>query len=369
MIYKIAVKNFKKGVEDLEYIENKNNLKKYYLEKFSNDTSKLILEKERVGKCKESLNAPFISILIAIVAIFLGSIRNIFEIAGVNQYISILLFIISILIYIYYILYINHKFIIHSISEKVLEELIDGDIKIIEMKGGNKTMLQKVNGKLKNNKVVIFTKKYKVIISFVISISIILILPITMVHPFMEPLVYKLFRSSESASEYIQYFGAVVGGLATLIAVYITVIQTRKIQDENMKQVKIANINEKIRDLKDISDSLNAAKNNLNVIYLNYSKKETLKLEDIISIFCNLQKIEDILCKYKKNILLIQNHISLYDIEEKYYELMYKNPSETLKDTEKLFVVIKELIHDFYKKEIKILECIYNSYEEKYKLL
>lgn len=356
--------------KDKKYLIIKNNI-----EKIASTMNKdeIELRKERVQNKIEYLKSPFLSILITLVTMVFATITppftewvsNNLEIENMDPGIVkvVATFLYMLLVYtIFSIISLRRatEFEYFNIYFNVLDET-----KGINNKTNSKEEILDKRKTIKNK----YFEEYKkqiIIVASMLALVIILILPISAAHPFMNPLIHKVFKGSESAIEYMQYFGTVVGGLATLIAVYITVLQTRKIQDENNVQIKIANINEKIKDYKDIRSSINVAKNIFNSIYFKYSKEKSIAKDQLINIFNELQKIDDIISEYKNNIILQENNIEFDNIIDKYIKLVYDQNPPILLENKETFVAINELIHEFDKKENQIIECINKLYKEKY---
>ncbi|MDG5852476.1 hypothetical protein [Clostridium beijerinckii] len=97
--------------------------------------------------------------------------------------------------------------------------------------------MDKLEAKLRSSfsKVSLVIKRYQ-------SIFIVLVIVILFIGPIMAAqgsfkLVVKwLFNSTGNAIAFLQYIGALVGGLATLAAVKFTIRQTKEIQNKQMKQ-------------------------------------------------------------------------------------------------------------------------------------
>lgn len=64
------------------------------------------------------------------------------------------------------------------------------------------------------------------------------------------------YEYSKKVEITFSFIGAIIGGGSTLIALYITVNQTKEIQKENTSQIYISNINEKIRDYTKMSEAV-----------------------------------------------------------------------------------------------------------------
>lgn len=72
--------------------------------------------------------------------------------------------------------------------------------------------------------------------SILIALSTIFLGPILATQGYFKLLIKLLLSSNSNAIAYLQYIGSLLGGSATLIALYITVKQTRNIQKDNKEQ-------------------------------------------------------------------------------------------------------------------------------------
>ncbi|MBY6916035.1 hypothetical protein [Clostridium botulinum] len=115
-----------------------------------------------------------------------------------------------------------------KILKKLLEEkkdiYIDGENNM-QTNSNKKSITKKTYSLLQINKTII-----------IILIFIILFGPILATREPISLLIKLIFNGSESSITYMQYIGSITGGLATLIALYITVKQTREIQEDNKKR-------------------------------------------------------------------------------------------------------------------------------------
>ncbi|WP_154826505.1 hypothetical protein [Clostridium butyricum] len=112
------------------------------------------------------------------------------------------------------------------ISDKKLRYISKTEVdEISKYREGNKMMQKR-----KTNKRICIIKLIKDNYKLISGVFIVLIFlcPLLPRIKFINNIVIGVFGGSESAIQYMQYFGTVVGGLATLIAVFITVIQNRK---------------------------------------------------------------------------------------------------------------------------------------------
>ncbi|MDF2884958.1 MAG: hypothetical protein K0R54_5529 [Clostridiaceae bacterium] len=85
---------------------------------------------------------------------------------------------------------------------------------------------------------------------------------------------YSLYQKNNENSLWtigVGLFGALSGGICTLIAVIISTQETRRIQEENMKfnnkQLTIGILNEKIKDYKKTKDKLNYINRKISELY------------------------------------------------------------------------------------------------------
>ncbi|WP_238861091.1 hypothetical protein [Clostridium sp. YIM B02569] len=219
----VAMKNFRNDYYRIEYDKNRKMIKKYYIEKFKNNKGDIKAEKERVCQFKESLKAPFISIIIAIAAIFLSAITTIFVNIKVPNEIIFSYFIIATLGFIWLTAFADKRFDFYCIAEQVLEELLEDDITLNE--------LEKCN---LNN-----MKKDKKLILSIFVLTIIIFLPIAVIKlNWLKNLILLLFNTKENAIYYLQYFGALVGGMATFGAVIITTRQAKEHQEQNLAETR-----------------------------------------------------------------------------------------------------------------------------------
>ncbi|GAA0115716.1 hypothetical protein [Clostridium senegalense] len=82
------------------------------------------------------------------------------------------------------------------------------------------------------------SKKRLTIVIAILLVIIILVAPLISINiSFIKINILKIFKNQENAINYLQYFGTLVGGFSTLIALYITVKQTRLIQEEQNRKM------------------------------------------------------------------------------------------------------------------------------------
>lgn len=177
-------------------------------------------------------------------------------------------------------------------------------------------------------------------------------------------------------------FGSISGGICTLIAVIISTMETRKIQDENKefnkRQLKIILINDQINEYKNLKDILDKfyqklknSKNNIEIYALKKEIDSFTKviidnsinddlINDIDNIIMNLLcmddrntaiHIESRLCIFKEKlseILLNENiHINIYTKYAKDLQFF-------LEETEKIRIILKDKIWILYNEKYKL---------------
>ncbi len=274
---KILAKQFDLEKDEIEkintYTELIQEIRKQYSSILSANKEKLFIEKikikDNINRCSyvptQDLFALFITIIITFIAAIIGSnFKKFIEI--ITKYflqgysaiqVTVLIFsvayalsVIALLIVIV-IRIVDYKKIknikgynlicleiIERFEELKLETL--DSVKPINLKD------KPLNKKSISEKIYSLLQKYKNIIILVL-IFIFLFGPIIATRGPIRWLVELIFNGSESSISYMQYLGSVIGGLATLIALYITVKQTIKIQEENKEENKVSR---KIDDLK-----------------------------------------------------------------------------------------------------------------------
>lgn len=85
-------------------------------------------------------------------------------------------------------------------------------------------------------------KKKDYLKTIIITVVVLLILfagiPLILEHLIFRNNVYSVLTNGEWGSFLGSYIGGIVGGAGTLIAMYVTTKETRKVQDENSNQLK-----------------------------------------------------------------------------------------------------------------------------------
>lgn len=169
------------------------------------------------------------------------------------------------------------------------------------------------------------------------------------------------------------FLGGMFGGVGTLIAVYITVQQTRKIESENRNQIYISNINEEI---KDYSTMLAAIKKNSTEL-----QKYALEREDIVIVISKLMEFLELRDKFlliapmylSKEIEIKAREIdTLYvDAVMRGYEVLNcaKNGKDHKKEMLVFYQKINDIITKFVELSLKLDEYIKVLYAKKYKKL
>lgn len=105
--------------------------------------------------------------------------------------------------------------------------------------------------------------------------------------PFKNFIIYIL-GNKENAIAYMQYFGALIGGIATLITLYITINETRRIQ-------KINNNRQESIEAKTYMPILDLSKDEVKVNNIHQLMK-IYKETGVFYFFINLKNIGDSLC-------------------------------------------------------------------------
>lgn len=159
------------------------------------------------------------------------------------------------------------------------------------------------------------------------------------------------------------FVGAIIGGMATLIALYITVNQTREIQKENQKQIKIKNINEKIKNYDELYEKTNYASDKAYLLKLYLSKMDDVSILDINEVIERTLEINNQLLRFKGNPLIKQLNYKCDLIEEK-MEMMCSS-----KDMQDLLENIEILGDEIENVESIILEYINKLYKCKYEII
>ncbi|WP_252224319.1 MULTISPECIES: hypothetical protein [unclassified Clostridium] len=162
--------------------------------------------------------------------------------------------------------------------------------------------------------------------------------------------------------------GAILSAVISLMILYITVYQTREIQKENMKQVKIANINEKISDYKQLYSLINIGNDAISEILTKYHRR-LWRQDDVLRIRECLEGTKKCIYEMEDNPLLKKVYAENNKLSNKYSEINNKiGRSILIDDTKEILKLIEEL-----NKDMKIIrngvlqyinKLIKNKYEE-----
>lgn len=98
--------------------------------------------------------------------------------------------------------------------------------------------------------------KKKIAIIIFISISIIVVLPFALEIIIFRNDIYSVLGNAEWSSFLGSYIGGALGGIGTLLAVYITTKETRKIQQENSMQIEDERRRNEKKERKQFTDEI-----------------------------------------------------------------------------------------------------------------
>ena len=103
-------------------------------------------------------------------------------------------------------------------------------------------------------------KKKDYLKPIIITVVVLLILfagiPLILEHLIFRNNVYSVLTNGEWGSFLGSYIGGIVGGAGTLIAMYVTTKETRKVQDENLNQLNADRSLEDKKERKQFADKI-----------------------------------------------------------------------------------------------------------------
>lgn len=220
-------------------------------------------------------------------------------------------------------------------------------------------------------------EEHSTIINLIIAI-IIIIGPILAIY--LQDTVLCIFKKKDNAVVYLQYLGSLIGGFATLRALYVTVRETRKIQQENydlnINQIYVNNINEEIKDYSNILELVTVEKNSFGRVINRYERKSEWKITDAEDFLYEINEIKDKIANMDKNPLLISIGCSFNEFFEQYRKIveavhgldLYRSANNynikiIMKDCKNISVCVEQFIVE------KIKIHLNNLYNDKYKIL
>jgi hypothetical protein len=178
---------------------------------------------------------------------------------------------------------------------------------------------------------------------------------------------YSGFDYGKKIEITFSYLGAVFGGTATLIALYITVNQTREIQKENQRQIRINNINEKIKDCTNLGEIFDKGNSLIRNASFYYNCKEKWMLEDLQKVSNIVDGLGNIIQTATRSPLISEMNIDIQLIGiqyDKITDLLEKRFLDENVDLDKEF---KKLMIPLLEAINKINMYIYELYENKRK--
>ena len=181
--------------------------------------------------------------------------------------------------------------------------------------------------------------------------------------------IYSGFDYAKKAEIAFSYVGAIFGGVATLIALYITVHQTREIEKENQRQIRISNINEKIKDCTDLSELFNKGNSLIRSASFYCNCKEKWMLEDLQKVSNIVDGVGNIIQTATRSPLISEINIDVEFIRSQYQEINEMLEKRFLDKNVDLNGEFQELIIPLFEAINKINAYIYKLYKNKYTLL
>lgn len=168
-----------------------------------------------------------------------------------------------------------------------------------------------------------FVKRHYIIISFFILLFVILV-PTAVVFLILNNDVSSKATNDGWASYFGSFFGGVIGGTGTLIAVALTLWQTeknsdytKKLEEEKLHQMKINNIKEQINDYSNIYKNINICHKNNDEMLMKCISKSQWNFDDNKQIYNYLNQSVNII-DYLEDDILIERLSLLVDIKEIY---------------------------------------------------